>query len=74
MRSLFVLTVALALSACPKKEETSTVTVEPSSTVVTLHQEDVVASTPTVTEASSVIVEPAPTPVTETPVAPTVSK
>lgn len=74
MRSLFVLTVLLALTACAKKEEAVPAAVDSAATVVTPSPE-VVAGTPTVTETSSVTVAPAatPAPATETP-APVVSK
>lgn len=74
MRSLFVLTVLLTLSACSKKEEAAPAAVDAGVTVAAPSPE-VVAGTPTVTETSSVTVTPAvtPVPVTETP-APVVSK
>lgn len=70
MRSLFVLTVLLALSACSKKEETAPASVETAPAVSSTPE--VVAGTPTVTETSSVTVTPAAVPTTaaatETPV------
>jgi hypothetical protein len=73
MRSLFVLTVLLALAACSKKEEAVPAAVDSAATASATPE--VVAGTPTVTETSSVTVAPAatPAPATETP-APVVSK
>lgn len=66
MRSLFVLTVLLALTACTKKEETVSTTVETGPVVATPTPE-VDAGTPTVTETSAVNVAPTlTTPSTET--------
>lgn len=57
MRSLFVLTVVLALSACAKKEETVQSVVETAPVVATPTPE-VVAGTPTVTETPTTSVVP----------------